>query len=146
MGLGYQQILAAKSKGAQIGFSGVDGNCESIYDSYGATSDKYWSCLEAYKTGDKNADKYEQALLGGYKGSFEQFKKDRLQSIVQTGGAILGSLFGSIQQGTQQAQNTVSRDIDNDSRRTKNNAGVIILISVLAVGAIGAGIYFAKKK
>lgn len=137
MGLSQKQLMLAKS----FSNAGGEDQYEAVYETRGAQS--FNLCNAAYSSGNASAArKYEAALISGYKGTFEDFKKERLQSAASTIGGIASGFMSAWKQN----QNTPSDFNSNDiTPEEKSNTGAIV-ISILAITGLGLGIYLATKK
>ena len=126
--------------------------CEELYAqgsgfSDGA-SDNYNKCYTALSScGDDEgcnavAKKYKAALLRGYKGSFEDFKK-RSASLFMAGklglslvGNFLNKLTGGSDSNQEKEYVPLKKEKDN----------TLIYVSIIGVIAIGTTLYFTLKK
>lgn len=134
--------------------------CSVVHEKQG--SEAYSRCMDAAnscgssKTCDTTAIKYAKALSKGYSKSFDDFKKrsETLAGLgklgMDLGGAILTILGGNKEGGSDEGGGGSTYCLENPydalCQPKKSRTGLYIGLGVLAVGAIGAAIYFGRKK
>lgn len=132
-------------------FAGETNMCEATYEAQGGNS--YAMCRSAALSCGTDvacnviAEKYAKALEGGYSKDFEAFKKKTsiLAAIGDIASNLLGGLLSKLGGGSSEDDIDLSRD-KKYKEEEKSKTGLYIGIGVVALAAIGAAIYFARKK
>jgi hypothetical protein len=151
MGLGTGQLVAYSKK--EQGFSNFtqeesQNKCEAVYEAMGAEA--YNKCVPAYassssKSDAKKVDKYVSALLSGFEGTYEEFRKENLMDIGTTIASLgmgLVNIFKPTETSGSYTPPTSNGSKDEDG---KSNTGIFVVVGILAAAGIGYAVYKSTK-
>lgn len=121
-------------------------SCEAVYEAQG--SDAFTRCRNAALSCNNDdacktlSSKFNAALIKGYSGDFESFKKK--SNVLANLGEISGGIIKGLLNGGSSYNNSNTDNGYYD--KPKNNTALYIGIGAVALIGIGVAIYFARKK